>query len=97
MPGDRDARLQKDIALMQAALVRSSKLAHFAHLNWPTCTSPDVRIRGMDRRQKAELFEVIRRGYADGETILGLSRKHGVHGGWCGKRSGARFLPSEKR
>jgi hypothetical protein len=26
--------------------VRSSKLAHFAHLNWPTCTSPDVRIRG---------------------------------------------------
>ena len=26
-----------------------------------------------------ELFEVIRRGYAAGETIQGLSRKHGVH------------------
>jgi hypothetical protein len=33
----------------------------------------------MDRRQKAELFEVIRRGYAAGETIQGLSKKHGVH------------------
>ncbi len=26
-----------------------------------------------------ELFEVIRRGYAAGETIQGLSKKHGVH------------------
>ncbi|MGA2351960.1 MAG: hypothetical protein ABSF70_16105 [Terracidiphilus sp.] len=26
-----------------------------------------------------ELFEVIRRGYAAGETIQGLSQKHGVH------------------
>ena len=33
----------------------------------------------MDRRHKVELFEVIRRGYAAGETIQGLSRKHGVH------------------
>ena len=33
----------------------------------------------MDRRQKVELFEVIRRGYAAGETIQGLSKKHGVH------------------
>ena len=33
----------------------------------------------MDRRLKVELFEVIRRGYAAGETIQGLSRKHGVH------------------
>jgi hypothetical protein len=33
----------------------------------------------MDRRRKVELFEVIRRGYASGETIQGLSRKHGVH------------------
>lgn len=33
----------------------------------------------MDRRHKVELFEVIRRGYAAGETIQGLSTKHGVH------------------
>lgn len=33
----------------------------------------------MDRRQKVELFEVIRRGYGAGETIQGLSKKHGVH------------------
>jgi hypothetical protein len=26
--------------------VRSSNLAHFAHLNWPTCTPPDVTIQG---------------------------------------------------
>ena len=26
-----------------------------------------------------ELFEVIRREYAAGETIQGLSKKHGVH------------------
>jgi hypothetical protein len=24
----------------------SPNLAHFAHLNWPTCTSQDVKIRG---------------------------------------------------
>jgi hypothetical protein len=33
----------------------------------------------MDRRQKVELFEVMRREYAAGETIQGLSTKHGVH------------------
>src|SRR5215472_2541725 len=33
----------------------------------------------MDRRSKVELFEEIRRGYAAGETIQGLARKHGVH------------------
>lgn len=26
-----------------------------------------------------ELFEVIRQGHAAGETIQGLSKKHGVH------------------
>ena len=26
-----------------------------------------------------ELFEEIRRGYAAGETIQGLAKKHGVH------------------
>jgi transposase len=33
----------------------------------------------MDRRQKLELFEVLRREYAAGETVLGLAKKHGVH------------------
>ncbi len=33
----------------------------------------------MDRRHKVELFELIRLGYAAGETIQGLSTKHGVH------------------
>jgi hypothetical protein len=33
----------------------------------------------MDRRRKVELFEVIRRGLAAGETIKGLFRKHGMH------------------
>jgi transposase len=33
----------------------------------------------MDRRTKVELFEELRRGYAAGETILGLAEKHGVH------------------
>jgi transposase len=33
----------------------------------------------MDRRTKVELFEEIRRGYAAGETIQGLAKKHRVH------------------
>src|SRR6202140_5694164 len=33
----------------------------------------------MDRRHKVELFEVIRRGHAAGETVQGLSKKHGLH------------------
>jgi hypothetical protein len=33
----------------------------------------------MDRRSKVELFEEIRRGYAAGETIKGLAKRHGVH------------------
>src|ERR1051325_5832046 len=33
----------------------------------------------MDRRKKVELFEELRRGYAAGETIQGLAKKHGVH------------------
>jgi transposase len=33
----------------------------------------------MDRRNKVELFEQLRRGYAAGETIVGLAAKHGVH------------------
>jgi transposase len=33
----------------------------------------------MDRRIKVELFEEIRLGYAAGETITSLAKKHGVH------------------
>jgi transposase len=33
----------------------------------------------MDRRTRVELFEEIRRGYAAGETIMGLAKRHGVH------------------
>jgi hypothetical protein len=33
----------------------------------------------MDRRRKVELFEEIRRGYAAGEAVQGLARKHGLH------------------
>src|ERR1700722_14738906 len=33
----------------------------------------------MDRRGKVELFEEIRLGYAAGETIKSLARKHGIH------------------
>src|SRR5712692_4690886 len=33
----------------------------------------------MDRRGKVELFEEIRHGYAAGETIQSLARKHGIH------------------
>src|ERR1700693_2792360 len=33
----------------------------------------------MDRRRRVELFEEIRRGYAAGETVQGLAKKHGMH------------------
>src|SRR5713226_8999371 len=33
----------------------------------------------MDRRGKMELFEQLRLGYAAGETIKSLAKKHGVH------------------
>src|SRR6201995_718543 len=33
----------------------------------------------MDRRAKMELFEMIRRGHAAGETIRQLAKKHNVH------------------
>src|ERR1017187_1500845 len=33
----------------------------------------------MNRRSKVELFEEIRLGYAAGETIKALAKKHGVH------------------
>ena len=33
----------------------------------------------MERRAKLELFEMIRRGHAAGETIRQLAKKHQVH------------------
>src|ERR1700761_619434 len=50
----------------------------------------------MDRRQKVELFEEIRRGYAAGETIKGLARKHGVHRRMV-RQAIASAVPPERR
>src|SRR5277367_5677500 len=50
----------------------------------------------MDRRTKVELFEEIRRGYASGETILGLAKKHGVHRRMV-RQAVASAIPPEKR
>ena len=43
-----------------------------------------------------ELFEEIRRGYAAGETILGLAKKHGVHRRVV-RQAIASAIPPEKR
>jgi transposase len=50
----------------------------------------------MDRRQKVELFEEIRRGYAAGETIRGLAKKHGVHRRMV-RQAVASALPPERK
>jgi len=50
----------------------------------------------MDRRSKVELFEEIRRGYAAGETIKGLARKHGVHRRMV-RQALASAIPPERR
>jgi transposase len=50
----------------------------------------------MDRRQKVELFEEIRRGFAAGETIQGLAKKHGVHRRMV-RQAIASAIPPEKR
>ena len=38
-----------------------------------------VTLWAMERRVKLELFEMIRRGHAAGETIRQLAKKHNVH------------------
>ena len=43
-----------------------------------------------------ELFEEIRRGYAAGETIKGLARKHGVHRRMV-RQALASAIPPERR
>lgn len=43
-----------------------------------------------------ELFEEIRRGYASGETVLGLAKKHGVHRRVV-RQAIASAIPPEKR
>ena len=53
--GDNDLVETKNGAVIRKHIgygVRSSNLAHFAHLNWPTCTSPDVKIRGWTGGEK---------------------------------------------
>jgi transposase len=50
----------------------------------------------MDRRSKVELFEELRRGYAAGETILWLAKKHAVHRRMV-RQAIANALPPERK
>ena len=56
-----------------------SNLAHFDLLIWPTWTAPDDKIPGWTGGAKWNYSKRSGAGYAAGETIQGLAKKHGVH------------------
>src|ERR1035438_1104212 len=50
----------------------------------------------MERRAKMEMFEQLRREYAEGETIAGLSRKYGIHRRMV-RQALAKAIPPERK
>jgi uncharacterized protein (UPF0147 family) len=50
----------------------------------------------MERRAKMEMFEQLRGEYAEGETIAGLSRKHGIHRRMV-REALAKAIPPERK
>src|SRR5260370_16050549 len=50
----------------------------------------------MERRAKMEMFEQLRREYAAGATIVGLSRKYGIHRRMV-RQALAKAIPPERK